>query len=137
MVNTLIVAVSALIALNGWMYLQQAAMTFYPERALGATPASWGLAYEDVFLSAQDGVRLHGWYIPRQGSKRVLLFMHGNAGNISHRGESIAVFHRLGLNVLIFDYRGYGKSHGSPSERGLYQDAAAAWHYCCHPDLMR
>ena len=129
MVNTIIVAVSALIALNGWMYLQQAAMTFYPERALGATPASWGLAYEDVFLSAQDGVRLHGWYIPRQGSKRVLLFMHGNAGNISHRGESIAVFHRLGLNVLIFDYRGYGKSHGSPSERGLYQDAAAAWHY--------
>ena len=129
MVNTVIVAVSALIALNGWMYLQQAAMTFYPERALDATPARWGMAYEDVFLSAQDGVKLHGWYIPRQGSKRVLLFMHGNAGNISHRGESIALFHRLGLNVLIFDYRGYGRSEGSPSEQGLYRDAAAAWRY--------
>jgi fermentation-respiration switch protein FrsA (DUF1100 family) len=111
------------------MYLQQAAMIFFPDRLLNATPASWGLAYEDVFLSAEDGVELHGWYIPRQGSNRVLLFMHGNAGNISHRGESIAIFHRLGLNVLIFDYRGYGQSQGEPSEHGLYQDAAAAWQY--------
>ena len=118
-----------LFVLNGWMYLQQAGMTFYPDRLLSATPASWGLEYEDVFLTAEDGVKLHGWYIPRQGSDRVLLFLHGNAGNISHRGESIAVFHRLGLNVLIFDYRGYGQSQGEPSERGLYQDAAAAWHY--------
>jgi len=118
-----------LLVLNGWMYLQQAAMIFFPDRLLNATPASWGLAYEDVFLSAEDGVELHGWYIPRQGSNRALLFMHGNAGNISHRGESIAIFHRLGLNVLIFDYRGYGQSQGEPSEHGLYQDAAAAWHY--------
>jgi hypothetical protein len=129
MINTIIIAITALVVLNGWMYLQQASMIFFPDRLLSATPASWDLAYEDVFLSAEDGVKLHGWYIPRQGSKRVLLFMHGNAGNISHRGESIAVFHRLGLNVLIFDYRGYGQSQGEPSERGLYQDAAAAWHY--------
>lgn len=111
------------------MYLQQAAMTFFPDRLLSATPANWGLDYEDVALTSKDGVELHGWYIPRQGSDRVLLFLHGNAGNISHRGESIAVFHRLGLNVLIFDYRGYGQSEGAPSEDGLYQDAAAAWDY--------
>lgn len=125
----IIITISALVALNGWMYLQQAAMIFFPDRLLGATPASWGLEYEDVFLTAEDGVHLHGWYVPQQGSDRVLLFMHGNAGNISHRGESVAIFHRLGLNVLIFDYRGYGQSEGSPSEQGLYRDAAAAWHY--------
>ena len=129
MAGSLAMILLGLLILNGWMYLQQAAMTFFPDRLLGATPASWGLAYEDVFLTAEDGVKLHGWYLPRPGSDRVLLFLHGNAGNISHRGESIAVFHRLGLNVLIFDYRGYGQSQGEPSERGLYQDAAAAWDY--------
>ena len=127
--GSLAVVLLGLIALNGWMYLQQAAMTFYPDRLLGATPASWGLEYEDVALSTEDGVSLHGWYIPRRGSDRVLLFFHGNAGNISHRGESIAIFHRLGLNVLIFDYRGYGQSEGRPSESGLYRDASAAWRY--------
>ena len=104
-------------------------MIFFPQRSLSATPASWGLAYEDVFLTSEDGIQLHGWYVPRQGSDRVLLFLHGNAGNISHRGESIVLFHRLGLNVLIIDYRGYGRSQGSPSEQGLYQDANAAWQY--------
>lgn len=127
--GSLTVIFLGLLLLNGWMYLQQAAMIFFPDRLLSATPASWGLEYEDVFLTTEDGVQLHGWYVPRQGSDRVLLFLHGNAGNISHRGESITVFHRLGLNVLIIDYRGYGRSQGSPSEQGLYQDAAAAWHY--------
>jgi len=129
MTSAIIVVLTALLALNGWMYLQQVAMTFFPDRLLSATPASWGLAYEDVSLGTEDGVKLHGWYIPRQGSDRVLLFLHGNAGNISHRGDSVAIFHRLGLNVLIFDYRGYGQSQGEPSEQGLYQDAAAAWNY--------
>ncbi|MEN8763867.1 MAG: alpha/beta hydrolase [Thiogranum sp.] len=129
MAGSLVVILLGLLFLNGWMYLQQAAMIFFPERLLSATPASWGLAYEDVVLRTEDGVELHGWYIPQRGSSRVLLFMHGNAGNISHRGESVAIFHRLGLNVLIFDYRGYGQSQGEPSEQGLYQDAAAAWNY--------
>ena len=128
-VGGLSVILIGVLLLNGWMYLQQGAMIFFPGRSLIATPATWRLDYEDVFLNTEDGVRLHGWYIPRQDSDRVLLFLHGNAGNISHRGESIAVFHRLGLNVLIIDYRGYGRSQGSPSEQGLYRDAAAAWHY--------
>ncbi|NNG14116.1 MAG: alpha/beta hydrolase, partial [Gammaproteobacteria bacterium] len=55
--------------------------------------------------------------------------MHGNGGNISHRGDSLAIFHRLGFNVFIFDYRGYGRSDGVPGERGLYEDAATAWQY--------
>jgi fermentation-respiration switch protein FrsA (DUF1100 family) len=115
--------------LNSCMYLQQSSMLFFPYRALGQTPAQWGVAYEDLFLETEDGVRLHGWYIPHHGSQQTLLFFHGNAGNISHRGASVKIFHRLGLNVLIFDYRGYGKSQGKPDENGLYKDARAAWRY--------
>ena len=96
---------------------------------LESTPAQWGMDYEDVAMQAADGVRLHGWYVPAAGAERVLLFFHGNAGNISHRRDSLAIFHRLGLNVLMIDYRGYGQSEGSPSEAGFYQDASAAWAY--------
>ena len=111
------------------MYFQQPSMIFYPVRSLSATPADWGLQYEDVELKSADEIRLHGWYIPYAETDRVLLFFHGNAGNMSHRGESIEIFHRLGLNIFIFDYRGYGQSEGKPSESGIYDDARAAWHY--------
>lgn len=129
LLNAVIAIVLGVVALNVWMYFAQPAMVFYPTRDLDATPSDWGLAYEDVDLRAPDGVHLHGWYVPRTGSKRVVLFLHGNAGNISHRGDSIAIFHRLGLNVLIVDYRGYGQSSGKPSEAGLYRDALTAWRY--------
>lgn len=112
-----------------WMYYAQPSMIFYPYPELEATPSEWGFPYEDVSLAAKDGTRLHGWYIPNPASSRVLLFFHGNAGNISHRGESVRIFHRLGFNILIFDYRGYGRSQGKPDEAGLYQDAMAAWQY--------
>jgi uncharacterized protein len=129
MLTGTVAVLAALVVLNGWMYLQQPAMIFFPSRALAATPADWGLDYQDVELTAADGVALHGWYLPRAGARRVLLFFHGNAGNISHRRESIEIFHRLGLDVFIVDYRGYGRSAGRPSEAGLYRDADAAWEY--------
>ena len=115
--------------LNGWMYLQQPGMIFYPMRTLEATPQEWGMAYEDVILTTSDAVELHGWYIPAPNARGVLLFLHGNAGNISHRRDSIAIFRRLGLDVFIFDYRGYGRSQGRPDEAGLYRDAQAAWRH--------
>ncbi|MDH5711570.1 MAG: alpha/beta hydrolase [Gammaproteobacteria bacterium] len=118
-----------LLMINAWMYFQQPNMTFFPMAELEDTPANWALAYEDVHFKAADGVALHGWYLPHTGSNQVLLFFHGNAGNISHRCDSLAIFHRLGLNVFIIDYRGYGQSEGVPSEQGLYRDAMAAWHY--------
>lgn len=114
---------------GGLLYLRQPSMIFFPYRELAVTPADWGLAYEDVRFEAADGVGLHGWYIPHPDRVGVLLFLHGNAGNISHRGDSVAIFHRLGLDVFIFDYRGYGLSEGRPSEDGLYADARAAWQY--------
>lgn len=128
-VSLIFVLLTLLLVLNGWLYVQQPAMIFFPYAALESTPRDWGFAYEEVTLEASDGVRLHGWYIPCTGSRRALLFLHGNAGNISHRGDSVAIFHRLGFNVFIFDYRGYGRSAGHPTEAGLYRDAEASWQY--------
>jgi len=129
MIYLAVLLILGLVVLNAWMYLQQPRMIFLPFDDISATPASRGLEYEEVRLKTSDGLNLHGWYIPAQDSDKVLLFFHGNAGNISHRGDSIALFHQLGLNVFIFDYRGYGRSEGTPSEDGLYRDARAAWAY--------
>ncbi|MEJ2762125.1 MAG: alpha/beta hydrolase, partial [Gammaproteobacteria bacterium] len=102
---------------------------YFPDRMLVATPARVSLPYEEVDLQTRDRIRLHGWFIPAPDARLTLLFLHGNAGNISHRLESLQVFHELGVNVFIFDYRGYGGSDGKPSEQGTYRDASAAWHY--------
>ncbi len=79
-------------------------------------------------LEASDGVSVHGWFVPGE-SERVLLYFHGNAGNISHRLYSIREWRELGLSVFIIDYRGYGQSGGKPTEKGLYRDGEAAWRY--------
>ena len=113
------------------IYLMQARMLYLPGvpgRSLDRTPAAIGAEYRDVSIETSDGVRLHGWYVAGD-SDRVLLFFHGNAGNISHRLESIRQFLHLGLSVLIIDYRGYGQSEGRTTEQGIYRDAEAAWHY--------
>jgi len=118
-----------LVVLNLLMFFQQSSTTFFPYKNIVATPADWQLDYEDVLLTTEDGVHLHGWYIPRQHAAQTVLFFHGNGGNISHRRASLAIFHRLGFNVLVIDYRGYGQSGGRPSEAGLYKDAKATWQY--------
>jgi len=129
MLSTLTILIIALAAFSGFMYVRQPGMIFFPVSEISETPQEWGLEYEDVLLDTKDNIQLHGWFIPRQGAKRTLLFFHGNAGNISHRGESVLIFHRLGLNVFIIDYRGYGNSQGKPGEQGMYLDADAAWRY--------
>lgn len=129
MASLLIYTVVGVLMLNVLMYFQQPQMIFFPMDDLRQTPANWGLDYEDAVFETEDGVQLHGWFLPEPEAENVLLFFHGNAGNISHRRESIEIFHRLGLNVLIIDYRGYGKSEGKPGEQGLYMDAKAAWRY--------
>lgn len=111
------------------LFLFQERFIFFPTSHLGATPQAIGLTYESVRLTTGDGVGLHGWYLPAAEPEKTLLFFHGNAGNISDRLESLEIFHRLGLNCLIIDYRGYGESEGKPSEEGLYLDAEAAWRY--------
>ena len=104
-------------------------MVYFPEREIHITPSEVGLEYSDVFLTTSDGLRIHAWYVPGE-SNTTLLWLHGNAGNISHRVDNIAVLNSLtGIGVLIVDYRGYGLSEGSPSESGLYLDAEAAFAY--------
>ncbi|MCH7622841.1 MAG: alpha/beta hydrolase [Nitrospinae bacterium] len=92
-------------------------------------PSSFNVKVEDVFFQAKDGTKLHGWYIPSANAQATLLWFHGNAGNLTHRLENIQQLQPLALNIFIFDYRGYGKSEGKPSEAGIYQDSQAAYDY--------
>lgn len=125
-----------LVALTfGYLLLVSLAWAFqghlihFPSQSLVSSPEDAGLRYQDVTIVTEDDERLHAWFVPAVESRGVLLFFHGNAGNISHRLESLRIFHRLQLDVLILDYRGYGRSTGSPSEQGLYRDGQAAWRY--------
>jgi len=102
---------------------------YFPEKDIEIDPSYLSLPFEEVFFKTSDGLKINAWFIPADEAKITFLFAHGNAGNISHRLEKIALFHRLGVNVFIFDYRGYGKSEGEPDEQGLYLDAKAAYDY--------
>lgn len=119
-----------LLAFCGFVYFKQPDMVFFPLKEIRDAPSNWGIDYENVKIETLDkSVELHGWFIPKKGAKKTLLFFHGNAGNISQRMDSIKIFHDLGLNVFIIDYRGYGLSTGKPNEQGLYDDARSAWEY--------
>lgn len=115
-----------------FLFLFQSRMIYYPElpgREIIATPAAIGLEYEQVTLVTEDRIKLHGWFTPAESERGVVLFFHGNAGNISHRLDSLRIFNALGYSSFIFDYRGYGRSEGKPTEQGTYLDAEAAWRY--------
>lgn len=116
--------------------LAEKRFVFFPTREVECTPDQLGIAYEDVYFNTSDGVRLNGWFVPGSSGLTWLCF-HGNGGNIGHRAAEIALLHHnLGINLLIFDYRGYGRSLGTPSERGTYLDARAAFNYLrSRPDV--
>ncbi len=103
---------------------------YHPSRALDATGAELGRPFEEANFRSRDGVELHGWFFPpagaAPGAARVLLFCHGNAGNITHRLDTCDAMLETGAAVFVFDYRGYGRSRGRPSEEGTYLDAQAA-----------
>lgn len=114
------------------VYVMQPRLLFLPDlpsRTVEREPDAIGLAFEPVTIRTSDNVDLDGWYVPADNPRGVLLFFHGNAGNISHRLDSLKIFNDLGLDTLIFDYRGYGRSGGTVSEPGLKRDAEAAWRY--------
>jgi fermentation-respiration switch protein FrsA (DUF1100 family) len=92
-------------------------------------PETYGLKAEEVWLTASDGVRVNGWFFPQERSSKVLLFFHGNAENIGTGLERTKILSSLGLSIFAVDYRGYGKSEGSPDEAGVYRDADAAYRY--------
>jgi hypothetical protein len=111
------------------VYSLDRVLVFRPERSLVGTPEHVGLEYEDAELTASDGPRLHGWWLPGRGPVSVL-WCHGNGGNVSTQlGAARVMVKTVGANVLLFDYRGYGRSEGKPTERGTYRDARAALAY--------
>jgi len=126
------IALACLIFYAGMLllvYFLQDRLLYFPLKDIDVTPAALQLAFEEVRLKTDDGQTLAAWWIPAEKERGVLLFCHGNGGNISYRLDSIDIFSRLGLSVLIFDYRGYGGSTGQPSEKGTYRDAESAWRY--------
>lgn len=102
---------------------------YYPSKKIEFTPSNFGLEYEDAFFETKDGVMLHGWFVPAEDSFATILYCHGNAGNISHRVEIARMFNQRKMDFFIFDYRGFGKSKGMPTEKGTYLDAQAAYDF--------
>ncbi len=102
-------------------------LLYFPSREIIETPDRAGLDYRDLAPATEDGERLHGWWITaRTESLGHLLLCHGNAGNVGDRVLHAALLAAVGFDVLLFDYRGYGRSSGRPSEEGTYRDARAA-----------
>ncbi|WP_355659637.1 alpha/beta hydrolase [Halomonas salifodinae] len=124
----LLVAYGLVVAL-AWAFQERLLYLPHLGRDPIATPADRGLSFDAVTLTTEDGLALDAWWLPAEAPRGTLLFFHGNAGNISHRLASLVQFHRLGLSVLILDYRGYGQSEGRPSETGTARDARAAWQW--------
>jgi fermentation-respiration switch protein FrsA (DUF1100 family) len=115
---------------SGLIVFFETRLIYFPSRTRDVTPSALGLAFEDVSLTAEDGVRLHGWFLPVPDARLTLLLSHGNAGNIGDRlDRTLLLQSRLRASVLLYDYRGYGSSQGSPDEAGTYRDARAAYKY--------
>lgn len=121
---SVLLACALLVAL---LMLLENRLIFFPSRYPDGDWHRPDLAPEDAWFDSADGVRLHGWYVQHANARGVLLFCHGNAGNLSHRADTVRVMRdRAAVSVLVFDYRGYGRSAGRPTESGVLADAAAA-----------
>ncbi len=115
------------VLLAGVFMILEESLIFFPSRYPEGEWNPPDLAFEDVEFEAADGTRLHGWYIPHENPRAVILFSHGNAGNLSRRSGTARVLNELvGASVMLYDYRGYGRSEGRPNEKGIVQDARAA-----------
>lgn len=106
-------------------------LVYFPQagRSGDPTPAALNLPFEEVRITTADGETLHGWFVPAPEARATVVLFHGNAGNIANRVLWLPMFRRLELSALLFDYRGYGASTGTPGEEGTYADADAAWRY--------
>ena len=122
-----LIAVMCWLALVAWLALNERRLLFFPARTLAAEPADFGLRAEELTITTEDGVTLHGWWIAGSGD-RVLIWYHGNAGNIADRLPNARWFvEQLGVSVVLVDYRGYGRSAGTPDEAGVYRDGLAIY----------
>jgi len=122
-------AVAALAAISAYARYLEKVSVFFPEKEVLCTPRDIGLEFRDLVISSVKGEKINAWFIPASQARYTVLLCHGNAGNLSTRLEKIRLLHSLGLSILIFDYQGYGKSTGTPSEAGVYKDVYAAYRY--------
>ena len=112
----------------GWtLFFLQPSFLYRPVRQVQYDPGDIDLTFEKVVLKTADDVKLAGWYVPAENARDTILMCHANGGNMSYYLDTINIFNELGLNCLIFDYRGYGQSQGKPTENGTYLDAQAGW----------
>lgn len=130
----LVSALLVYLAVCGYFWSIQRDKIFLPSPIIQATPDRLGLKYETVNMpsgSGKDAGELYTWWIPAETSGApTLLYLHGSKNNLGHRIEHIPLLHNAGFNLLMADYRGYGKSTGgTPSEAKAYEDAEAAWRY--------
>jgi len=112
-----------------YLYFFQNRLIFYPTSDIAVTPDKAGMVYQDQFFELTSGDKIHSWFVPGDSSKPTVLFLHGNGGNIGYRVEHLQFLHSLGVSTLIIDYRGYGRSTGTPTEQHLYEDAEIAYRW--------
>jgi fermentation-respiration switch protein FrsA (DUF1100 family) len=110
-------------------YCCQSLLLYQPGRRVFSTPADIGLSYEEVCLTTPDGLRLNAWFTPADNAVFTVLYCHGNGGNLAYYLDVVQFLHTLNLSCLAFDYRGYGKSDGKPSEQGTFLDAQTAYYW--------
>ena len=136
LVGVLGIAGVVYLLLCGWLWFAQRRLMYLPSPALETTPSAFGLAYKDVWMPVDSalGGKLHGWWLPADHDNELtILYLHGNAGNISSNLGKAMQLRSLGASVLAVDYRGFGLSSGPfPSEQRLYEDALAAWQFLQH-----
>ena len=132
MIRSLLIT-AALVVLGIYAFARHARRSsmFFPDRfPIGMwDPGAFGLSPEDHTFSTSDGVRLHGWLFRADGESPLIIWFHGNGGNITNRAPMAAEFARRGISVFLPEWRGYGRSEGRPTEAGLYHDATAAWEH--------
>jgi uncharacterized protein len=135
----ILLGMAALVYLAAFLalFFLQGRLLFAPSRQVWRTPADAHLKHEEIFLNTADGGRIHGWWVPSPDACGTILYFHGNAGNMSHRVETIGRLRSWRFNVFIIDYRGYGNSSGRPSERALYHDAEAAWEFLLNQKKLK
>lgn len=125
----LLIVIFVVIAFKVLFILLEQKSLYHPYKEIPETPKNLRINFEEINFKTTDGQLLNGWFVPAKAAKVTVLYCHGNAGNMYHRLRKVKFFYEMGVNFFIFDYRGYGKSAGKPTEKGLYKDAQAAYDY--------
>jgi uncharacterized protein len=125
------ISIAVVVGATLFLMIFEKQLIYYPSAALDATPKALGLAFEDVLIDVEPGVKVHGWFIraAKQPAAATVLFSHGNAGNIADRLDRVLSLRELGVDFLLYDYRGFGRSTGETDEEGTYKDGRAAYEH--------